>query len=233
MHLYLDSADALDLARHLPSPLVYGVTTNPTLMKRAGLAWPGLPDFVRRVGDLGARAVHVQVRHPDAPSMLDDARGYLAMRSEVEIVVKVPATRAGFTAAAALAADGVAVTMTAVYESEQVLWSALVGARYAAPYLGRLHDAGRDALAAVAEMEGVLRRYGRDEAADGLRLLVASVRSREAFHDLLRLGVGAITVPPRLFGDLQDPAATLAAEADFLSDAREVDLLAQEDDTAP
>jgi transaldolase len=233
MHLYLDSADAIDLARHLPSPLVYGVTTNPTLMKRAGLAWPDLPDFVRRVEALGARAVHVQVRHPDAPSMLDDARRFLTMRGRVEVVIKLPATRAGFAAAAALADDGVAVTMTAVYESEQVLWSALVGARYAAPYLGRLHDAGRDALAAVAEMEGVLRRYGRDEAAGGLRLLVASVRSREAFHDLLRLGVGAITVPPRLFAALQDPAATLAAEADFLSDAREVDLLAQEDDTAP
>ena len=228
MHLYLDSADAIDLARHLPSPLVYGVTTNPTLMKRAGLAWPDLPDFVRRVEALGARAVHVQVRHPDAPSMLDDARRFLTMRGRIEVVVKVPATRAGFAAAAALAADGVAVTMTAVYEPEQVLWSALVGARYAAPYLGRLGDAGRDALAVVAEMEAILRGY----AADGLRLLVASVRSREAFHDLLRLGVGAITVPPPLFAALQEPAATLAAEADFLADAREVDLLAQEDDTA-
>jgi transaldolase len=219
MHLYLDTADAAELERLLPNPLVYGVTTNPTLMKRAGLGWRGLPEFVRRVEGLGARAVQVQVRHPDAPSMLDDARRYLAWRGEIDVVVKVPATRAGFTAAAELSADGVAVTMTAVYEPEQVLWSALVGARYAAPYLGRLDDAGRDGRAVVAEMETVLRGY----ASGDLRLLVASVRSREAFHDLLRIGVGAVTVPPSLFDSLQDPSATLAAEAAFLADGRAVD----------
>lgn len=221
MHLYLDTADVAELERLLPNPLVYGVTTNPTLMRRAGLGWRGLPDFVRRVEDLGARAVQVQVRHPDAPPMLDDARRYLAWRGGIEVVVKVPATRAGFTAAAELAADGVAVTMTAVYESEQVLWSALVGARYAAPYLGRLDDAGRDGRAAVAEMEAVLRGYARGD----LRLLVASVRSRDAFHDLLRIGVGAVTVPPGLFEALQDPAATMQAEAAFLADAGAVEAL--------
>jgi transaldolase len=221
MHLYLDTADVAELERLLPNPLVFGVTTNPTLMKRAGLGWRGLPEFVRRVEGLGARRVHVQVRHPDAPSMLDDARRYLELGGPIEVVIKLPATRAGFTAAAALAADGVAVTMTAVYECEQVLWSALVGARYAAPYLGRLDDAGRDGRAVVAEMETVRRGYAQGD----LRLLVASVRSREAFHDLLRIGVGAVTVPPGLFAALQDPASTAGAEAVFLADAQAVEEL--------
>ncbi|MCY1384828.1 hypothetical protein D9M69_731280 [compost metagenome] len=52
------------------------------------------------------------------------------------------------------------------------------------------------------------------------RLLVASIRSRAAYLALLGLGVGAITIPPRLFAELLDHPATLAAEAGFLADAR-------------
>jgi transaldolase len=219
MHLYLDSADASELARVLPHALVYGVTTNPTLMKRAALGWDELPDFVRRVEALGARAVQIQVRSPDTAGMLADARAYLALADRVRIVVKVPATRAGFAAAAALAAEGAEVTMTAVYEPEQALWSALAGARYAAPYLGRLEDAGRDGLGVIAAMQDVAVRYGRHPDGHDLRLLVASVRSRRAFVDLLRLGVGALTIPVPLFEELTEHEATLAAERTFLADA--------------
>ena len=220
MHLYLDSADAGELDRVLPSPLVYGVTTNPTLLKRAGLGWSRLPDFVRHVATLGARAVHVQVRSDDTSGMLADAREYLVLGDRARIIVKLPATRAGFAAAAALAADGVDVTMTAVYEPEQALWSALAGARYAAPYLGRLDDAGRDGRAVVKAMQDVVDRYGRRAEGTDLRLLVASIRTRQDFVDLLRLGVGAITVPVRLFEELSEHEATLAAERAFLADAR-------------
>ncbi len=219
MRLYLDTADASELERVLPSPLVHGVTTNPTLMRRAGLSWADLPHFVERAEALGARSVHVQVRHREATEMLRDAREFLGLAAKATIVVKLPATGEGLSAAATLAQEGVSVTMTAVYEPEQALWAALVGARYAAPYLGRLQDAGRDALAVIARMQQVLEVYGRRDGTD-LRLLVASVRSREAFRDLLALGVGAVTVPVKLFDELTATDETLAAEEAFLADAR-------------
>jgi transaldolase len=37
-HLYLDSADLAELRACLPHPVVHGVTTNPTLLLRAGMA---------------------------------------------------------------------------------------------------------------------------------------------------------------------------------------------------
>lgn len=218
MHLYLDSADASELARVLPSPLVTGVTTNPTLMRRAGVGWDDLPELVRRLRDLGVTTVHVQVRHADAEGMLRDAHAYLALGDGMTVIAKLPATRAGFASAAALTAEGAPVTMTAVVEPEQVLWSASVGARYAAPYLGRMDESGRDGLAVVGAMQAVARTYGTGRE-PALRLLVASIRSREAFRDLLRLGVGAVTVPVPLFASLTEHDATLAAERAFLADA--------------
>lgn len=215
MRLYLDSADAADLARVLPSPLVVGVTTNPTLMRRAGLGWADLPGFLRRVEQLGAKTVHVQVRHADADGMLRDAEEYRRAAGDLDLVVKLPATRDGYAAAAPLAADGVGVTVTAVVEAEQVLWAALAGARYAAPYLGRMDEGGRDGLAVVRAMQDVASAYGGGR----LRLLVASIRSPDAFRDLMSLGVGAATVPVALFERLTKHDATLAAERAFLADA--------------
>jgi transaldolase len=138
-----------------------------------------------------------------------------------QLVVKIPATRQGLDAGALLIAQGVPVTWTAVYAPEQAHFAAQLGAAYAAPYLGRLEDAGVNGLALIAQMQSLVAR--RPSA--GTRLLVASIRSREAYLSLLGLGVGAITIPPRLFAELLDHPATLAAERGFLADARPVRLI--------
>jgi transaldolase len=212
-HLYVDSADLDELFGILPHPLVYGVTTNPTLMRRSGLRREALPTFLERVRALGARTVHVQVGSSDEAGIMRDARAAVALAPEGFVLPKIPATRAGFAAGGRLAADGLRITYTAVFEPEQALFAALSGAAYAAPYLGRLARRGVDAFSVVARMQRILDRYGPDT-----RLLVASVRSRDDFLALLDLGVGAITVPPRLMRGLFHHAATLEAERAFLAD---------------
>ena len=106
------------------------------------------------------------------------------------------------------------VTWTAVYAPEQAHFAAQLGAAYAAPYLGRLEDSGVDGLALIGQMQSLVSRSGANT-----RLLVASVRSRAAYLALLELGVGSITIPPKLFSELFDHSATLDAERGFLTDA--------------
>ena len=55
-HLYVDSADLNELRTILPHPLIYGVTTNPTLMRHAGLSRRALPGLVDQVFAWGASA---------------------------------------------------------------------------------------------------------------------------------------------------------------------------------
>jgi transaldolase len=142
--------------------------------------------------------------------MLEDAERLLRPFERGQLVVKIPATRDGLRAGAQLSA--VPVTYTAVYVLEQAHFAAQLGAAYAAPYLGRLQDAGIDGLALIAQMQSLVEH-------SATRLLVASVRTREAYLALLRIGVGAVTIPPRLFAELVDHDATLAAERGFLADA--------------
>ena len=216
-HLYLDSADLDELRRCLPHPVLHGVTTNPTLLARAQVRRAEVPGLLARCLELGARQVQAQVSSPDAEGMLRDAEALLAPFDRGQLVVKIPATRAGFAAGAVLAARGVPVTYTAVYALEQAHFAAQLGAAYAAPYLGRLQDAGIDGLALIGQMQQLVRASGA-----ATRLLPASVRSREAYLALLQLGVGAITIPPRLFAELMDHAATAEAERGFLGDAQKL-----------
>ena len=211
-HLYLDSADLAELQACLPHPVVHGVTTNPTLMRRAGVSRDGLPRLLHAALQLGAK--QAQVHAADVDGILADARQLLKEFDAGQLVIKIPATREGVQAGAELGAAGVPVTYTAVYAPEQAHFAAQLGAAYAAPYLGRLDDTGIDGLALVARMQALVANSGTTT-----RLLVASVRSRATYLALLELGVGAITIPPRLFAELIDHAATLDAERGFLADA--------------
>lgn len=218
LHFYLDSADLDALRLCLPHPLVHGVTTNPTLLRRAGITRAGLPGLLQACVDLGARQVQAQVMSADVAGMLADAQWLLSLLPAGRLVVKIPATRQGFAAGAQLSARGVPVTYTAVYALEQAQFAAQLGAAYAAPYLGRLQDSGVDGLALIGQMQQTVAQMNASGAC-ALRLLPASVRSREAYLSLLRLGVGAVTVPPSLWPELLDHGATLQAEAGFLADA--------------
>ena len=213
-HLYLDSADLRELRKCMPHPVVHGVTTNPTILKRDGVTRAALPRFFEQAFKLGARQVQAQVIAADCDAMLDDAQVLLAGFDPGQVVIKIPATRAGLRAGAQLSARGVPVTYTAVYALEQAHFAAQLGAAYAAPYLGKMQDVGIDGLGVITQMQRLVERSGSE-----MRLLVASVRSREAYLALLAIGVGAMTIPTRLFPEIIDHAATHEAERLFLADA--------------
>ena len=216
-HLYIDSADIAQIEACLPHPVIHGVTTNPTLLRRAGVSRADVPGLLARCIERGARQVQAQVHSVEADGMLEDALELLRHFDEGQLVVKIPATRQGLRAGAHLIAQGVPVTWTAVYALEQAHFAAQLGAAYAAPYLGRLNDSGVDGLARIAQMQALVAQA--PAARTRTRLLVASVRSRDAYLALLQLGVGAITIPPQLFAELMDHPATLEAERGFLADA--------------
>ncbi len=218
-HLYIDSADIAQIEACLPHPVIHGVTTNPTLLRRAGVARADVPGLLSRCIERGARQVQAQVHSAEADGMLEDALDLLRHFDEGQLVVKIPATRQGLQAGAHLIAQGVPVTWTAVYALEQAHFAAQLGAAYAAPYLGRLNDSGVDGLARIAQMQALVTQAPAPAASTRTRLLVASVRSRDAYLSLLALGVGAITIPPQLFAELMVHPATLEAERGFLADA--------------
>lgn len=216
--LFLDSADTAAWSRWLPTGVFHGVTTNPLLLARAGLACdvPTLARLAERAAALGAREIHLQTWGDDEQALADNGRRLAAaVAGTLPAPLKVPATAAGLRAAARLRDEGHAITLTAVFTPGQVLAAAAAGAAYAAPYLGRLDDAGRDGRATVLAMHALLRGTGSP-----LRLLVASLRSAEQVAELAAQGLDTFTVGPAVAEALLGETLTDAAAAAFADAAR-------------
>jgi transaldolase len=212
LRFLIDSADRAAWARLMPLGCFSGVTTNPVLLKAAGVPCDlmSITTLVAEALDLGAGEVHVQVWGGTRDAYVERGRALAAISPKV--VVKIPITAEGASAAAALRREGTRVTMTAVYTIAQALAASALGAEYAAPYLGRMNDAGRDGFGDIAGMAHALRGHG-----SATRLLVASLRGPADVARLAGEGLDTFTLGPKpaaaLFDDELTEQAIEAFEA--------------------
>ena len=215
LRLLLDSADPAAWAEWLPSGLFLGVTTNPTLLLRAArpCRLDELDRLTREVLDRGMQEIHLQAWGGDAEALAACGAG-LAALAPGRVLVKLPITRAGAEAARRLIHADVPVTFTACYAVPQVLVAAALGARYIAPYLGRIGDLGRDGHADLIAMQQALDGVGATT-----RLLVASLRDPTDLTRLAAAGVGCFTLAPPVAAALFAAAPTVEAAAQFERDA--------------
>jgi TalC/MipB family fructose-6-phosphate aldolase len=211
VRLYLDTADRAAAEDLLATGLFAGVTTNPTVLRRASRGVADLAEIHRWAVDAGAREVFFQAWGEDPGTLVK--RGTELRKLGEEVVVKLVASRAGAAACAALAADGVPTLLTAVYNPVQAVLAAAADATYIAPYLGKLQEAGRDALGAVTAMQDVLRATD-----SSTKILLASIRDVRSVVQLAGRGVDHFTMGPavaeQLFAEeLTDRAARTFEDA--------------------
>lgn len=216
LQLLLDSADPADWRIWLPTGLFRGVTTNPTLLRRAGQACSTahLRDLAHQAFALGAQEIHLQTWGSDAAEAIANGQ-QLAGIDRQRVLVKVPVDRQGIDTARQLIVEGVPITFTACYAVHQVLIAAALGARYIAPYLGRICDSGRDGHAELIAMQRCL-----DGVGSSTRLLVASLRQPADLSRLAAAGLGTFTLGPSIAEALFEVEATRQAAVQFEQDAR-------------
>ena len=205
MRLYLDTADRTAAESLLATGLFAGVTTNPTILQRAGVGVADIPDIYRWAAAAGAREVFFQAWGEDTTTLVARGRELRALGDEV--VVKLVASRAGTAACARLSGDGVPTLLTAVYDPGQAIVAAAAGATYIAPYLRRLTAAGRDGSGDVLAMHELLTTTGSTT-----KVLLASIPDVPSMVALARHGVDCFTMAPAVAEDFF--ADELTAEAD-------------------
>jgi TalC/MipB family fructose-6-phosphate aldolase len=189
LRLYLDTADRAAAEDLLATGLFAGLTTNPTILQRAGAGVADIPAIYRWATAAGAREVFFQAWGEDAPTLVKRGRELRELGDQV--VVKLVASRAGAAACAELAADGIPTLLTAVYDPGQAIVAAAAGATYIAPYLRRLNAAGRDGAGDVLAMHQLLAATGGPT-----KVLLASIPDVPAMVTLARHGVDCFTMAP-------------------------------------
>ena len=205
MKLFLDTASLAEIERLAPLGLVDGVTTNPALLAREA----GEPlDVLRAIASRVAGPVSAQVTHGDAKEMVAQGRGLAAIAPNV--VVKLPADRAGLEAARALTADGIACNVTLCFEPAQLVAFARVPVAYVSLILGRTEDFGLGDEERVAAAARLLAALGSPT-----ELLVASVRNPHHLRIAAMAGAHVATVPPSTWDLVLDHPLTGRGLEDF------------------
>lgn len=196
LKIFLDGASLADMARLADK--VDGFTTNPSLMKQAGIS--DYRNFAKEV-------LAIADGKPASFEVLSDESGQMMQQAAViagwseNVYVKIPVVNTGGTSClpmvASLAKEGIKVNVTAVLSATQA-----AGASYAllkrtgivSVFAGRIADTGRD----PAPIVQAAKLWGPSPELDGVEVLWASAREILNVEQAAAAGADIITLSAAL-----------------------------------
>lgn len=162
LKIFADGADLDGLLALADTPWITGFTTNPTLMRKAGIT--DYPRFAREVlARITDRPISFEVFADDLPGIRDQAREIASWGPNVYVKVPVTTTTGVSTADVTreLSADGVQVNVTALMTLAQVETTVAAVAGGAPScislFAGRIADTGVDPVPMVREAVEILK----------------------------------------------------------------------------
>ncbi len=185
MRLFLDTAHLADIQTAHDWGVLDGITTNPSLAAKEGLAFN---DLVRAIADITPGPVSAEVVAEGRDEMVAQAQELVKIADNV--VIKVPLTREGVAAGAKLTEMGIPINVTLVFSPAQALLAANIGATFVSPFLGRIDDVGGDGLALLSEIVDIYAVQGY-----ATEVLAASLRHPQHVVDAAKIGADVSTMP--------------------------------------
>jgi transaldolase len=208
MQFFLDTAEIKEIETGLEWGMVDGITTNPSLIAKAGK--PYLPT-VQAIARLVPGPVSGEVLATEYEEILAQARKLAGLAENV--VVKVPLIPAGLRAVAALKKEGIRTNVTLCFSASQALLAAKAGARYISPFIGRLDDVSEEGMELIDQVVTIYRNYGFET-----KVLVASVRHPMHVVQAAMLGADVATIPFKVLEQLYKHPLTDVGLERFLAD---------------
>ncbi len=208
MDLYLDTAEVKEISEIAAWGVLAGVTTNPTLIAKAGRP---LEPTIKEICEIVQGPVSAEVVSTGAADMVAEGRR-LASISE-HVVVKLPTTVDGLKACKILSSEGIRVNMTLVFSANQALLCAKAGAWCVSPFLGRIDDISWEGMELVREIVELFQVQNL-----GTRVLAASIRHPRHVTQAAMLGADIATMPAKVFQQLVKHPLTDAGLKTFLED---------------
>ena len=208
MKFFVDSADIKQIEDLMPTGLIDGVTTNPSLIAKNG------DDMAKTIKDICALVpgpVSAEVTATDSDKMLEEGQ-YLASLAK-NVTIKVPLTINGLKTCKALRAQGTQVNVTLCFSATQALLAAKAGASFISPFVGRLDDIGEKGMDLIEDIVVIYENYGFET-----EVLVASVRSKQHVIDAAIIGAHVATLPPKVIYELYEHPLTDKGLKAFLDD---------------
>lgn len=202
IQMFADGADLDTIRAATENPLVSGFTTNPTLMRKAGVE--DFAEFSKAAAKLVApRPISIEVLADDFESMARQAREIASWGPNVYVKIPITNTKGESSAPVIrdLARDGIRTNVTAIFTIRQVATAAEAVAdgppSVISVFAGRIADAGVDPIPVMAASRALL-----DEIAPTAELLWASPREVLNIVQAEQVGCDIITMTADLWAKL-------------------------------
>jgi transaldolase len=208
MKFFLDTANIDEIREANATGLLDGVTTNPSLIKKAGR------EFFEVIAEIAKEVdgpVSAETVAHDYETMLKE--GLKCAKIADNITVKVPLTVDGLKTCKALRSEGIMVNVTLCFSANQALLAAKAGATFISPFVGRHDDVGFDGMDLIQDIRTIYDNYNFDT-----EILVASVRHPIHIQQAALVGADVATFPADVMKKLFNHPLTANGLAAFDKD---------------
>lgn len=208
MKIFMDTANIEEIARFAEWGVVYGVTTNPSLIAKSGRRQA---EVIPEIAKLVEGPVSAEVISTECAGMIEEARKLAKIADN--IVVKIPCIAEGLKAVKILSAEGIKTNVTLVFSMSQALMAARAGAIYVSPFIGRLDDIGEDGVKLVENIVKAFKLYDIET-----EVIAASIRNLEHVEKVMLTGCQIATIPTKVLAQMIEHPLTDKGLAQFMAD---------------
>ena len=208
MKFFVDTADTKEIADLAETGLLDGVTTNPTLIHKAGRDFM---EVAKEICGLVDGPVSAEVVALDHEGMMREAE--VLRKIADNVCIKVPLTLDGLKTCKKLTNDGTQVNVTLCFSANQALLAAKAGATFVSPFVGRHDDNGFDGMDLIRDIRLIYDNYAFET-----EILVASIRHPIHVLESARIGADVATMPPAVVRALFKHVLTEKGIEGFLAD---------------
>jgi transaldolase len=214
MKLFIDTANVEDIRKANDLGVICGVTTNPSLIAKAGRDFKEVIAEIASIVD-GPISGEVKATTTDAEGMIKEGREIAAIHPNM--VVKIPMTEEGLKAVKVLSSEGIKTNVTLIFSANQALLAARAGANYVSPFLGRLDDISQPGIDLIKVIAEIFSIHGIEA-----EIIAASIRNPIHVTDCALAGAHIATVPYSVISQMMKHPLTDQGIEKFQADYRAV-----------
>ena len=212
MQFFIDTANLAQIREAQDLGILDGVTTNPSLMAKEGIAGEeNVMNHYKAICNIVEDKVSAEVIATDYEGMIAEGERLAAISPK--IVVKIPMIKDGIKALKYFSQKGIRTNCTLIFSAGQALLAAKAGATYVSPFVGRLDDISSDGMILIEDIRQIFDNYGYET-----QILAASVRHPLHIIQCAKLGADVMTGPLSAILQLLKHPLTDSGLAQFLAD---------------
>lgn len=225
MTIFLDTGNIAEVEKYMKMGIIRGVTTNPTILLKDGVAG-GMKAIKERSVEIAniisPYPLSVEVTTNEKQGMIDQAKDFSQWSDNICVKITIHGPNGELENVEAIheleTKHDVRINETAMMSAQQCFLAALAGATYVSLFGGRVNNMGYNACNEIIKLRDLLDRFNLKS-----EIIIGSTREVLNIIEWLSAGAHIVTVVPNLLEGMLIHPYTKETVKMFLDDAEKTE----------